>query len=477
MVRRSLKFLKPLGIALVILALAPCIAEFILRVVWCRRELTTDRYTDRLSLVRSWHTFHELEPLQVTAVPGAGNQPVVVKTNSLGLRGPELADPKPPGVFRILCLGDETLLAAEIEEPETLTRRLEAELQQRSRIRIEVVNAGVPGYCPLLSYLQFRHRLEGLQPDLIVGHFDPGDVFDDRRFRRLTDLGPGERPLICTHPNLLTEPITKPLSDSFLTLRLGERFVTSWLSGDGGSDPSRLDNPRSRYAWLADDNGDWALQVELALSAYGHLADFCREAGIPMLLATHPAPWQVSTTAARGARIPEQNGIYPGTLFEQIEPLERIHEFARDHNLILCDVTGAFRNASSPDQLFQEKTHGFSSPGHQLYADQLAAAILLSVDGPWKNTTGQEPAMLPAGFQQPVPPTPGLSPTVTPELMPATGQPVRKLAPSRPGTPNRPASLNRNDPSMGVPGPAEPLPQTRSALTPADGSTGSIGNN
>lgn len=449
MVRRTLRFLKPLGIALLILALVPCVVEFALRVVWCRRELTVDRESNRVALVRSWHTFHELEPLQKTEIAVPDAEPVELRTNSLGLRGAEIADPKPPGVFRIVCLGDEAILGPELNESELLTRILQDELQQRSRVSIEVINAGVPSYCPLLSYLQFRHRLEGLDPDLIVAHFDPSDVFDDRRFRRLTDLGPGERPLVCTHPDLLTDPMTKPLSESFLTLRLGERFLAKWLSSDSGSDLSRADNPRSRYAWLADDRGDWALQVGLALSAYEHLAEFCRDADIRLLLASHPAPWQVSTTAARGARIPEQNGIYPGALFELVEPLERVHEFARSRNLILCDVTGSFRNASTPDLLFQETTHGFSPLGHRLYADQLAAAILLSVDGPWKSETIDEPAMLPAGFEQPA------------RLGPAPATQAPRL--SEPIRPNRPATLPAGKaPLLVTTEPAQPtFPQQR----------------
>ncbi len=68
MVRRTLRFLKPLGIALLILAAVPCVVSS-LCVVWCRRELTVDRESNRVALARSWHTFHELEPLQKTEIP------------------------------------------------------------------------------------------------------------------------------------------------------------------------------------------------------------------------------------------------------------------------------------------------------------------------------------------------------------------------------------------------------------------------
>ena len=95
---------------------------------------------------------------------------VAFRTNSFGLRGPEIELPKPSGVFRILCLGDETTVAAEVGEELTYCNQLQQLLQPFTDLKVEVVNAGLPGGCPLTCELLLRHRLLGIQPDLILLH-------------------------------------------------------------------------------------------------------------------------------------------------------------------------------------------------------------------------------------------------------------------------------------------------------------------
>ena len=191
MIRRVLTNLKPISLAIVVLLLAPCVLEFLLRLSACRSGFRSETERSAVLTVPSWHAHHELEPFQATDLPksDAPEQTVEFRTNSLGLRGAEVAVPKPPEVYRIICVGDETILAPEVDDTSTYVKVLQRRLQAVSNRPIEVINAAVPDYCPLLSYLQVKHRLAGLDPDLIIAHFDMSDVWDDRRFRRLTDLG------------------------------------------------------------------------------------------------------------------------------------------------------------------------------------------------------------------------------------------------------------------------------------------------
>jgi len=72
----------------------------------------------------------------------------VVEINSLGLRGPELASPKPPGVLRVLFLGDSiTYGGGRIPEKDLFCRRIEA-LAANDGFRLESVNASAPGWSP-----------------------------------------------------------------------------------------------------------------------------------------------------------------------------------------------------------------------------------------------------------------------------------------------------------------------------------------
>src|SRR5262245_2259448 len=50
---------------------------------------------------------------------------VHVEINSLGFRGPETVQPKPPGELRILALGDSITMGEGVEDEETYARRLE----------------------------------------------------------------------------------------------------------------------------------------------------------------------------------------------------------------------------------------------------------------------------------------------------------------------------------------------------------------
>ncbi len=81
--------------------------------------------------------------------------------NSLSIRDREVVIPKPPGLFRIVVLGDSIPFAA----PGFVSYAAEA-LARRGNI--EVLNAGVPGYTTYqeLEFLQ-RHLLVA-EPDLVV---------------------------------------------------------------------------------------------------------------------------------------------------------------------------------------------------------------------------------------------------------------------------------------------------------------------
>jgi len=70
---------------------------------------------------------------------------VDVRLNALGFREPHLPSPKPPGVLRVVALGDSFTQGYGVEEHQAWPRRLETVLDARHPGRYEVVNLGVPG--------------------------------------------------------------------------------------------------------------------------------------------------------------------------------------------------------------------------------------------------------------------------------------------------------------------------------------------
>ena len=103
---------------------------------------------------------------------------VAVQTNSLGLRGREPAVPKPAGSYRILALGDSTVFGFGVAAASTFSNLLEQKLNRRlASPRVEVINAGVPGYSLFNTWSYLQREGIALEPDLLIVETN----FNDRR--------------------------------------------------------------------------------------------------------------------------------------------------------------------------------------------------------------------------------------------------------------------------------------------------------
>jgi hypothetical protein len=94
----------------------------------------------------------------------------VWRNNALGMRDPERTLHKPPGTYRLLFLGDSMVQGHGVALPDTIPSRLESWLAGRAgaRPRVEVLNAGVFGYSPLLESIYLREVADALEPDLVL---------------------------------------------------------------------------------------------------------------------------------------------------------------------------------------------------------------------------------------------------------------------------------------------------------------------
>ncbi len=102
---------------------------------------------------------------------------VAVKINALGLRSPEnIGYEKPPGVYRILVLGDSFTEAIQVELEETFGQQLARILNQEG-CRVEVINAGVGGWGNDQELLWLKHEGYKYHPDLIILQIFPRNDF------------------------------------------------------------------------------------------------------------------------------------------------------------------------------------------------------------------------------------------------------------------------------------------------------------
>jgi lysophospholipase L1-like esterase len=109
---------------------------------------------------------------------------VPVRVNALGQRGPERTAAKPPGVRRILVLGDSFASGFGVREEEAFFSVLERLLSERGE-RVEVLSAGVPGWSADNHLVFLRTVGFDLDPDVVLLAVCENDL-NDLAWNRLT---------------------------------------------------------------------------------------------------------------------------------------------------------------------------------------------------------------------------------------------------------------------------------------------------
>ena len=336
--------------------------------------------------------FYELKPMTSAQVECRDSDALVdVNINSHGLRGPELEIPKPVEIYRIVVLGDETIYAPETPESEHFCSLLEESLQARlphtARTRIQVVNAGIPGQCPLTEFLLFKQRLLGLQPDLVILHFDWSDVADDRQIRRGTRCDEDGIPQLCPHSSLVASKKVRPHEVWRETFRLIDwgltYFSTEWKQQIAQQKAVSRDVDTNPYAWLREEHPENNLAFRQSARPVADLAQLCRSSHLPFVLMTSPKPWQVSARCSRGAGVRLAAGVAQDACFSNHTPFDQLARFADRMNLPFADGSMVLVSGADAETNFLKHAPRWSPTGHQKMADLAANCLVEKVDGPW----------------------------------------------------------------------------------------------
>lgn len=311
-----------------------------------------------------------------------------VKFNTQGLRGPEVAIPKPSGTFRALILGDSVVEGAQVAEDATMAARLQHELAAVAPgRRIETVNAGVAGFGTGQQFLYLEREGLAYQPDMLVLVFtvanDPADNSLDvaRRWK----LAAERRPFFVKRGDTLElQPFAAPPPESWSGLRTVLRdnsvvFTTLelWWIGKTvaraqGSVVPGLDAEREVY--LNELGDDWPNAWEVTEALLAKVQATADDAGIPLLLVLSPSEWQTYDDMW-----PELvgDGSQAKRRFSQEAPNKRLAEIAERHGIALLDLRPIFRaevEAGAPPVIFREDGH-WTEHGHDVAARAVAAAV------------------------------------------------------------------------------------------------------
>lgn len=102
-----------------------------------------------------------------------------LRTNALGLRGPEVDLRPDPGVFRIISVGDSFTEGFGVSETDSWPLQLERLLTNYAPAqRVESINAGVAGSDPVFEYTLLEEVLAPMRPDLVLQAVSANDLED-----------------------------------------------------------------------------------------------------------------------------------------------------------------------------------------------------------------------------------------------------------------------------------------------------------
>lgn len=395
MVRALMILLRRLTIAASLLVLLICGAEVAVRfhetlqVADARHPADGLLCNDPSKLtIPSWSYHSELKPLATAKVKCLDSNTLVeIRTNRHGLRGLEPAVPKPRDVYRIVVLGDETIFAPETADADHFCAKLQSHLQQRSNSKVEVINAGIPGHCPLTEFVFFEQRLIGLQPDLVILHFDWSDIADDRSIRRHTKCDDSGRPQSCAHARLATTKKIQQLEAWRQQFRLFDRALcavgTEWKHHMAQQRAVSRDLDTNPYAWLRDEHPEENVAFRNAVKPVVDLVKLCRSSNCQFVLMTSPKPWQVSVKCSRGKGVRIAAGVARDACYLNRAPFDILARFANRQNIPFIDGSPALAQGTDVEANFLNHAPRWSPVGHARMSELVATALVEKIPGVW----------------------------------------------------------------------------------------------
>lgn len=311
-----------------------------------------------------------------------------VKFNTQGLRGPEVAIPKPAGTFRALVLGDSVVEGAQVGEDATMAGRLRQELATvAGGRRVETVNAGVAGFGTGQQLLFLEREGLAYQPDLIVLVFtianDPADnsIAVARRYK----LAAERRPFFVVRGDQLElQPFQSPPPEPWAGVRtlLRDRSVVFttlelWWIGKTvaraqGDVVPPLDAEKEIYRNELGD--DWPQAWEVTEALLARVQGVADTNGVPLLVVLSPSEWQ--TYDDLWPKL-VGSGDQARRRYSQTAPNERLTKIGQRHGITLLDLRPTFRaevTAGGPPVIFRKDGH-WTEHGHAIAARAVAEAV------------------------------------------------------------------------------------------------------
>ena len=253
---------------------------------------------------------------------------VRVRTNNLGFRGRDHEFEKPPGVFRIVFIGDSFTYGVGAGEGATYPDRIEAALGARAGSgRVEAINLGMYRYWPEPEALMLEHYGLRYRPDLVIVGVPPNDFVDTRAGSTAVNVSRGY--LVTSRAQRLGA-VGRWL---YLNSHVARTLIAEALAR----------NPKAPEPGMEDDEAVWARMVD----AWSRMVELARGAGAQIVFLHIPqkSPWGPQETPPR------------------------LQQLCATRECAAIDSLPTMRAHPDPDSLYYPKDGHCTEAGYALIAD------------------------------------------------------------------------------------------------------------
>jgi lysophospholipase L1-like esterase len=271
---------------------------------------------------------------------------------------------KPPGVKRIVSLGDSFTVGYEVEVEQTFSSVLESRLRAAGR-SVEVLNAGVSGFGTAEECAYLERDLFAYSPDVVLVSFYQNDLVDDVRsdLFRLENgkLVAGRETYV---PGgklgdfLNTNPLFNWLSGYSNAFALIKETATQVVKREIVAQ----NLAQQAHATGSDSQGtdpEAAEQRALAAAILERIYADCRERGIPLVIQSIPTP----------------NANHDPTDLYEVFPLAEFD--VNRPGLVFLPAKSVLQPYVGHQLLYNERSHQHWTPlAHRLSGEALAKLVL-----------------------------------------------------------------------------------------------------
>jgi hypothetical protein len=300
----------------------------------------------------------------------------VQRVNNLGLRGEDVAVEKPAGTVRVLMLGDSFTMGKGVEDGETfsvlLDKALNREIGACGGRQIQVLNAGVDSYAPVLENIQLKKYLSPLKPDVVVLNLDVSDLTQEGAYRSIGVRSAGGEVTavpLARERRSMTE-VLREWTDQHLFFTRALLFYVNEFFGyrdlNSTNAITRADHEVVAHTLENDTvprDAQWRDVFDSILNVKTH----ANSIGAEFVLSVYPWPHQVSDTAW----VPGRYTFMSKDEKPSDASVIRVREFARVNDIPLADAFSTFRAYRGRDDLFFAHDMHWTKTGHQVMADSL----------------------------------------------------------------------------------------------------------